>query len=268
MGSNPDDSGAKDYHATTPVAGLVFRVDPQTSLYANYGRGFETPTFVELAYRNGGTGLNFDLAPARSRHLEAGAKAVRPGAGRANVALFDIRTRDEIVPDVSLQPGRNIFRNAGRTERRGLELAAESLWAGPFEARAAYTYLEATFAEDFGTASAGKMLPGVPKEQLYAEGAWRYAPWGLRLGLEVLHRARVPVDDENTEFAATFTVVNAVVGFEQRGAGWRVNEYLRVDNVGDRSYVGSVIVNDGNSRFYEPAPGRNVLVGVQANLTF
>jgi iron complex outermembrane receptor protein len=112
------------------------------------------------------------------------------------------------------------------------------------------------------------MLPGVPKEQLYAEGAWRYAPWGLRLGLEVLHRARVPVDDENTEFAATFTVVNAVVGFEQRGAGWRVNEYLRVDNVGDRSYVGSVIVNDGNSRFYEPAPGRNVLVGVQANLTF
>jgi iron complex outermembrane receptor protein len=47
-----------------------------------------------------------------------------------------------------------------------------------------------------------------------------------------------------------------------------VNEYLRVDNVGDRSYVGSVIVNDGNSRFYEPAPGRNVLVGVQANLTF
>jgi len=90
----------------------------------------------------------------------------------------------------------------------------------------------------------------------------------MRIGLEVLHRTRVPVDDQNTEFASTFTVGNVVIGFEQRGPGWRFGEFLRIDNVADRAYVGSVIVNDGNGRFYEPAPGRNVLVGVQANLTF
>ena len=88
VGANPDDSGAVDYSATTPVAGLVFRLDPQTSLYANYGRGFETPTFVELAYRNAGTGLNLDLVPSRSRHVEAGVKAVRPGLARINAAVF------------------------------------------------------------------------------------------------------------------------------------------------------------------------------------
>jgi len=266
VGANPDDSGAKDYHATTPVAGLLVRLDPRSSLYANYGRGFETPTFAELAYRNAGTGLNLDLEPARSRHVEAGYKAVRPGRGRLNLALFDILTRDEIVPEVSLQPGRSVFRNAGRTRRRGLEASAESLWSGPFEARAAYTYLDATFEEDFGASSAGKMLPGVPREQLYAEGAWRYAPWGLRLGVEALHRTRVAVDDANTEFAAKFTVFNAVVGFEQVGAGWQVSEFLRVDNLGDQAYVGSVIVNDGSGRYYEPAPRRTVLLGVQASL--
>jgi iron complex outermembrane receptor protein len=264
---NGDDSGAVDFSATTPVVGLVLRLDPQTSLYANYGRGFETPTFVELAYRNAGTGLNFDLVPSRSRHVEAGVKAVRPGLARVNLAVFDIETRDEIVVDQS-GGGRNTFRNAGRTERRGIELGAETLLAGPFEARAAYTWLDATFASDFGTPDAGNQLPGVPKEQLYAEGAWRYAPWGLRIALELLQRSRVPVNDANSEFAAAFTVVNAIIGFEQRGAGWRLAEFLRVDNVGDKSYVGSVIVNDGNGRFYEPAPQRNILLGVQASLQF
>ncbi len=268
VGANPDDSGAVDYSATTPVAGLVFRLDPQTSLYANYGRGFETPTFVELAYRNAGTGLNLDLVPSRSRHVEAGVKAVRPGLARVNAAVFDIETRDEIVSVQSLQPGRNVFRNAGRTQRRGVEVGAESLWAGPFELRGAYTWLDANFEEDFDPAIAGNRLPGVPKEQLYAEGVWRHAPWGLRVALELLHRSRVAVDDDNSEFAASFTVVNAVVGFEQRGAGWRLQEFLRIDNVGDKAYVGSVIVNDGNGRFYEPAPGRNVLVGVQASIEF
>jgi iron complex outermembrane receptor protein len=43
---NPNDSGAKTYHANTPVAGLLWRASETTSLYANYGRGFETPTFL------------------------------------------------------------------------------------------------------------------------------------------------------------------------------------------------------------------------------
>ena len=266
-GGNPDDSGSKDYSDTTPVLGVVFRLDPRTSLYANYGRGFETPTFAELAYRNSGTGLNFDLEPSSSRHVEAGFKAVRPGLGRLNLAAFDVQTKDEIVTDLS-SGGRTTYRNAGGTSRRGMEVLAESLWSGPFEARAAYTWLEAKFDEDFGTASAGKMLPGVPETQLYAEGAWRHAPWGLRVGLELLYRSEVAVNEVNSEFAPSFTVVNAVIGFEQRGKRWRITEFLRVGNVGDEAYVGSVIVNDGDGRFYEPAPQRNMLVGVQANMQF
>ena len=267
VGANPDDSGTVDFSQTTPVAGILYRLDAQTSLYANYGRGFETPTFVELAYRNVGTGLNFDLVPSRSRHLEAGYKAVRPGLGRLNAAVFDIETRDEIVVDVS-SGGRTTFRNAGRTERRGLELGAESLWAFPVELRGAYTWLDATYGRDFDPLVAGKQLPGVAKEQLYAEGAWRYAPWGLRVSLELLHRSRVPVNDQNSEYAASFTVLNAVAGFEQRGAKWRLTEFLRVDNLTDESYVGSVIVNENNGRYYEPAPTRSILVGVQAALEF
>jgi iron complex outermembrane receptor protein len=263
---NPNDSGAKDYSATTPVAGLLYRLDPATSLYANFGRGFETPTFAELSYRNlPATGLNLALEAAESRHVEIGAKLVRAGAWRGNAALFDIETENEIVTDQS-SGGRTTFRNAGRTERRGLELAAESLAAGPWEARAAYTYLDAVFADAFNLVAAGNMLPGVPKHQFYAEGAWRYAPAGLRVAAEFLYRSEVAVNDVNSEFAPSYGVLNLVVGFEQRGSRWRLNEFLRIDNVGDRAYIGSVVVNDANGRFYEPAPERNFLLGMQASL--
>ncbi|HEX5092887.1 MAG TPA: TonB-dependent receptor, partial [Burkholderiales bacterium] len=235
--------------------------------YANYGQGFETPTFAELAYRPGGTGLNFALQPSQSRHVEAGFKAVRPNLGRVNAAVFRVATENEIVVDQA-SGGRTTYRNAGGTSRHGLELLGETLLSGPFQARAAYTWLDATYDEAFGTASAGNVLPGVPEHQFYAEGSWRHAPTGLRVGLELLYRSQVAVNDANSEFAAGFTVVNAIAGFEQRGARWRLTEFLRVDNLGDQAYVGSVIVNDANGRYYEPSPGRNYLLGLQGSLTF
>ena len=268
VAGNPDDSGSRDYSATTPVAGVVFRLDPVTSLYANLGRGFETPSFVELAYQNApASGLNFALQASRSRHAEAGVKAVRAGAYRLNAALFDAVTRDEIVVDQA-SGGRTTYRNAGETRRRGLELAAESLGAAPFSARAAYTYLNAEFSDAFGAVAADNQLPGVPKNQFYAEAAWRHAPTGFRAAVELLYRDRVAVNDINSEFADAYTVLNLVFGFQQQGTQWRLSEFLRVDNVTDKAYIGSVVVNDANSRFYEPAPQRNILLGVQASLQF
>ena len=69
-----NDSGSRTYNGTTPVAGLVFRLAPMSSLYANIGRGFETPTFAELANRTGASGVNFGLEASRSRDEREGAQ--------------------------------------------------------------------------------------------------------------------------------------------------------------------------------------------------
>ena len=47
-----------------------------------------------------------------------------------------------------------------------------------------------------------------------------------------------------------------------------MNAFARVDNLFDRKYVGSVIVNDGNSRYYEGAPGRSWMTGVNVRYNF
>ena len=38
--------------------------------------------------------------------------------------------------------------------------------------------------------------------------------------------------------------------------------FLRIDNMLDARYIGSVIVNEANGRYFEPAPGRSWLVGL------
>jgi len=189
-----------------------------------------------------------------------------------NVAFFGIDTKDEVVVDVN-QSGRTTFKNAEGTERRGFELGAETT-RGPFGAQFAYTYLDATFKEGFTstvmgapvTVPAGNALPGVPKTQAYLQ--LRYRQPRFYTYLEGLYRAKVPVDDVNSEFASAYTIFNLVGGLTQQGSGWRISEYVRLDNLADRNYVGSVIVNEGNRRFYEPSPRRSMTVGIQASVQF
>jgi iron complex outermembrane receptor protein len=272
--ANPNDSGTVDFVRTTPVVGTTFRLAPELNLYANAGKGFETPTFAELAYQPGGaTGLNFALKPARSTHYEAGVKALVGTAGRVNVALFRIEVKDEIVVNTS-SGGRTDFKNAAQTRREGLELLWESRLAHNVEVALAYTLLDAKFAQPFSSGApptvvpAGNRLPGVPPYTLFGELVWRHPASGFHAGVEARRNGKVYVNDANSEFASAYTVWNLRAGFEQRTRNWRFSEFVRADNVTDRRYIGSVIVSEANGRFYEPAPERNYLVGFNAELRF
>ena len=273
VAGNPDDSGNKRYSQTTPAAGIAYRFMPTGSVYVNYGRGFETPTFAELAYRNGGSGLNFNLAASRSRHAELGVKTLFGSSLRLNAALFQANTENEIVVD-SNNGGRSIFKNAGRTQRRGIELLAEGHLPAGFEAAFAWTLLDAKFRDTFTsglpavTVASGNVLPGVPRQMAWAELKWRHAPAGFTVTLDLQRKSSVAVDDRNTQFAPSYTIAGLGAELVQQAAGWRVSEYLRVENLGDRKIIGSVIVNEANGRFYEPSPGRNAMLGVRAKLLF
>jgi iron complex outermembrane receptor protein len=270
---NPDDSGSRTFRAATPAFGILYRVTPALSVYANHGRGFETPTFTELAYRPAGTGLNFALQAARSRHVEAGVKAVLGTGTRLHVALFDVATDREIVVDTNVG-GRTTFKNAGRTTRNGLELGIETPLPAGFEAALAWTRLDATFRDTFTggtpavTVPAGNVLPGVAPSTLFAELRWRHEPSGFAAALEVQRKGRVAVNDTNTDFAEPYSVANFAAAFTQKGTKWRVTEFVRIENLGDRRYAGSVIVNAAGGRFFEPAPARAAMIGLQASFAF
>ncbi len=278
IGHFNSNGGGVAYRATTPVAGLVFRASPTTSLYASVGRGFENPTLVEIANRDlAGSGPNLNLSASRSRHTEAGLKTIVAGRVRLNAALFKIVTENEIVVDQN-SGGRTTFKNVGHTDRDGFELAADTLSSGPWRARVAYTYLRARFREGFNTVIGvfpnntpvsvpdGASLPGVPRTYLYGELRYRVEPFFAQL--EGLHKSKVAVNDPNTDFADAFTVWNLAAGLTQRRRDWQLTEFARLDNLTDRNYVGSVIVNETSFRYFEPAPRRAWTLGAQAALQF
>jgi iron complex outermembrane receptor protein len=277
------------YSAVNPVAGVTFRATSWANVYGSYGKGFETPTLNDLAYRSvDGSlpGLNLGLKPARSDNFETGIKAGSEYL-RANLALFYIKTQDELSV-LQNASGRTVDQNIGETKRRGLELGADANWAGGFSARMAYTYIHAAVVQPYFTCTgppcnplanpsgpppanfvqvaAGSLLPAVPRNSLYIGVTWDYAPVGFSTTLETIGRSAIYADDRNTAAAPGYWVANVRAGFRQESKHWQFSEYARIDNFANRSYVGSVIVNETNSRFFEPAPGRTAYLMFNAGL--
>ena len=274
IAGNPDDSGSRKFTNTSPVLAAMYHVDDRLNVYASYGQGFETPTLAEIAYRPVGTGLNLALNPATSNGVEVGLKALLAREHRVNVAVFAIDTEDEIVVNTAAG-GRNTYKNAGSTRRRGVELAWDGRFDGGVSAHVAYTYLQAEFTEAFtaglppAVVPAGARLPGVPGSQAYGELAWApRGPLGFSAGVEVQYVAKVYVNDRNTDAAPAYTIANARVGWTQRFDRATLRAYARLNNLADIDYVGSVIVGDVNGRYFEPAPGRNWMAGINVDYAF
>ncbi|WP_084360902.1 TonB-dependent receptor family protein [Hydrogenophaga palleronii] len=270
---NPDDSGAAQFDGFSPVLGIRREITPQLQAFASVGRGLETPTLNEVAYRtNGLTGFNPNLGASRSTGVEAGLRG-RQAWGSWSATLFDTRSSDEIVV-LSNTGGRSTFQNAGRTRRHGLELAGVMQW-GRFTITPAYTWMDAVYRDGFLTCAgtpcntpsapvaAGNRLPGLAKQQAYLQVAYEPGWANSVFTLEAMHTGRMAVNDRNTESTAASTVFNLGVRFEQQRGDWTLREFVRIDNLSNRTYAGSLIVNEGNGRFYEPGAGRSAYVGVE-----
>ncbi|HSV47092.1 MAG TPA: TonB-dependent receptor [Ramlibacter sp.] len=277
---NGDDSGAVRYEATTPALGVVFHATDTLNLYAAAGRGFETPTFNELAYRPGGAaGLNFGLTEATSRQWEAGVKAELSAQWKLNAAVFQARSANEIVV-LTNAGGRSIFQNAGATRRDGFEAALSGRLGEAWSTHLAATVLNARYSSGFLTCvaapcttpttpiAAGNRMPGIPRLSLFGELAWKPRGSGLEAALEWRHVGRIAVDDANSDFAPAASTLALRLGLTQQIGRWTLREFARVDNLADKAYAGSVIVNEANRRFFEPAPGRSWLLGLNAAYQF
>lgn len=266
--TNPDDSGARSWTATVPALGLVHAPSPDFAWRASVARGLETPTVIELSYRpDGDAGINFDLAPARTRQHEMGAR-YRSGPWSLDLALFRDLGRGEIVIARS-QGGRAAFRNAGRTRRDGAELALGWDPGGAWRVDLAATWLDARYTETIPPCrlppcppgaqglEAGKRLPGIPPRQLVGTLTWRPSD-AWRAWATLAARDAIPVDDRNSTDAPGHARIDLGLARTVALASGALDLTLRIDNAMDRALVGSVIVNEGNGRWLEPAPPRRL----------
>ncbi|MGG8275806.1 TonB-dependent receptor [Klebsiella sp. 141198] len=259
---NSDDSGDASYHKWLPAGSLKYAVTDAWNIYLSAGRGFETPTINELSYRSGNqSGLNFDLKPSTNETVEIGSKT-RIGNGLFTAALFQTDTDNEIVVDSS-SGGRTSYKNAGKTRRQGMELGLDQQFGDSWKLKAAWTWLDATYRTNVCGSSDcnGNRIPGIARNMGYA--SFGYQPeQGWYAGSDIRYMGDIMANDANTAKAPSWTVVGLTTGYKWSYGKMDMDLFGRVDNLFDRNYVGSVIVNESNGRYYEPAPGRNFGIGM------
>ena len=278
-------ASAAQFSNTTPSIGLLWKVREDTNAYVNYGKGFQTPNSIQMAYKDSfqivnhfntlssyGLGPNTNLSASTSDNYELGLKTYLNENTRLNLALFRIVTNNEIAVDFG---GAYVsYANVPvQTSRNGLEISLDSKLQHNFNTYAAYTYMDARYDGTFrsnslGTISSGNTIPGTFKNQLYGELSWMYPSLGFTTAVESVNNSKTYANDTNTAYASGYSIVNIRAGFKQEMSNWRFSEYARVDNLFDRDYISAVRINDSNGEFYEAGAGRNYIVGLSASYRF
>ncbi|MGC2166663.1 MAG: TonB-dependent receptor [Gallionella sp.] len=274
--------GLHTYQATTGMASAQYYLQENTNVYLSYGSGFDTPTLGQILYSQEYASNsavpnigNMGLLAARTQQLEIGIKSELSQTAQFKAAVYDANTTDDIVIGTSNQ-GRTSYINAPKTRRKGVELEMQFQFPYQLQASLAYTYVDATveqtYNETIGTTSykvsSGNRIPGVPNQGLFAEMMWRKPDSSLEYAVEGRAAGSIAADDLNQAYSSGYGIMNLRAVARQNTGGWSFSEFARLDNVFDRSYVGSVIVNQASSEFYESAPGRNWLAGCKASYKF
>lgn len=260
---NADDSGDKTFNRSSQNLSTRYQINTEFSVHAAVGNGFETPTLTEMAYTNGDKGFNNNLNAAANRQQEIGVDYQHKDLTLALTA-FNIDTRDELVVDQSIN-GRTTYLNAAGTERKGVEFNGTYQLTEHFDARIALNYLDATYTQG---QFKSLQLPGIAKLNHYAQLNWSpFANEFLKFGLSAVHRAQVAASDNNQIKALAYDTLD----FSASGRidlGVQADWWIKLANLTDENYVGSVIVNQTNGRSFESASGRNLAAGVRFGYEF
>jgi iron complex outermembrane receptor protein len=261
--TNPDDSGRRLMQALSGSIGVAVTPSDAVTVYGNIGTSFETPTTTELTNRpSGAGGFNPTLEPQKATNYEIGVRGDVAGRLNYSVALYDADVRGELIqfPVPADTNGRVFYQNAGTSRHRGVEVGAQLEMASGLTLTTSWTYSDFRYTRYL--ALAGRALPGIPQHWLHfllqGRPAFGRGSW---VEVEETHSSGYLVSDANNTRTSPWWTTNVRVGWDGTVGSVRLNPFLGFNNVFNRSYVGSVVINASNGRYYEPAPGRNMYVG-------
>ena len=263
-----DQSGVRTFDHISPMGGILYSPLENLHMYANVSTAFQVPTTTELARPDEGGGFNADLNPQQALNYEIGARGNIWSRFTYNFALFWIVIDDELVAFES-ESGRNFFRNAGRSERKGAELAFHITLLEGLRWTLAYTFLDAEF-DRFITPNGrfdNNDEPGIPPHQLFTELFYAH-PSGFYGALSIQHVDDFYVNNANSAENDAYTVLNLRMGYAMTVGNSRIAPFVGIQNIADDGYNGLTRLNALGGRFFEPSAGINAYGGVTVSYDF
>jgi iron complex outermembrane recepter protein len=286
-----------------PGFGLSYAPSAGTTLYASYAEQNRAPTAAELSCADPEAPCRLPnaflsdppLEQVVTRSVELGARLAREidatTALSASLALFGARSQDDILFVAGSLVGTGYFRNAGTTQRAGVE-ATFSARLGKLEAYLRYQLLRATFESslllpganhpDATPTPEGNVIPVEPGDRI--PGLPKHS---LRVGADVTPIASLSVGawvnlDSSQHYRGDeanllrplpgYATLNARGSYEL----WsRVLVFVRVDNVlnakletfGLLGEADEVIPGAENPRYAAPGPPLSLWAGLDILLS-
>lgn len=283
--SNASLGGESTFSTNTPVIGLTWRVRDHLNLYTNAGLGFETPTTTETAYSLSGASVvasfNSSLQAAQSHNIEFGAKWLPVPELSMNAALYHITTSNDIVATTNVS-GKSVYRNVAQTSRNGLEFSMMNATARHFHEQVALSIIKAQYDSSFTSSSglipAGNSMPAIAQNTLSTAISWsekgyaqksKPAQTGMEVELDFTARSSMWANDANSVGLANYGYAPGYglldLKMHERFSLGTLNleGYLGLNNLTNRNYVGSVIVNASSAGYFEPGLPRNWTLGLK-----
>ena len=232
---------AYEQSRNSPAAGIVFRVTPEVSLYANYIEGLVQGDTAPLTSNsapvtNGGE----MLAPYVSKQKEVGVKVERDGLG-GGLAFF---STDKPRAFVNAQ---NTFTAAGKDRHQGLELTTYGEVTRSVRVLGGLTWLDAKQRNTGSDVTDGKRVIGVPEYQANLGVEWDIpGVQGLTVDGRVVYTGSSYADAANTLKVPGWTRFDAGVRYMTDIGGHLVTWRARVENIANRDYWSSVGGYPGN----------------------
>ncbi len=260
-----DQSGSKTLSEVSGSVGAVVHLQESLHLYSNVATVFESPTTTELTVNpSGGPGFNPDLDSQTSLSYEIGIKGSRKNILKYDLALFLIESEDELIPfELPGSPGRNFFRNAGESERKGVEAKVQLQPVDYARVSLSYTYSDFKFTEFVasGVDFSGNAIPGIPKHRIAGTLDMK-SEHGWFGRFEFQNVSDFYVNNANTAENSSYTSTSLSLGKEGQAGPFQWSAFLGLNNLMDENYNANTRINASNGRFFEPAAPFNVFGGV------
>ncbi len=268
-GANPDDSGERLMRALSGSFGIAVNPFRNLTVYGNVGSSFETPTTTELANSpSGAGGFNTGLKPSHAWNFELGARGSIDRRLSYSVALFQAEVRDALVPYEIAAP-RFFYRNAGSTRHQGVEVGGDLSVLPGLNVGAAWTYSDYRFRKYSFTDTAGthvldgRHLAGIPDNWLHLTiRAQPVALAGAWAEVQPTYSSAYLVSDVANTRTSPWWSTSVRAGWDGKAGSMKLAPFIGINNVFNHRYVSSVVINAARGRYYEPAPGRNVYLGI------
>lgn len=219
--------------ALTPLAGLVIKLKPWASLYANYAESLQ-PGEIAPAVSGGVPIGNAGevLSPFRGEQIEFGLKIDR-GNYSGNIAVFELSRPNSIVEN-------GLFTNGGEQQSRGVELSVFGEPLRGVRVIGGASFIDASLERTTGGLNQGNDPIGVPDVQANGNIEWDvpHVP-NLTVDGRVIYTSSQYINTANTFTIPSWTRVDIGARYNVRVAARDLTLRGRLENVGGRDYWAS-----------------------------